>query len=752
MRLSVCFLWHMHQPYYRDPESGVFILPWVRLHAVKDYVALPRIFRKFPKVRHTVNLVPSLLLQIRDYVEGGATDRFLEVSRKAALDLSRDEERFLLRNFFSANPPTMILPHPRYAELFHRRETALRAVGNGGTPGGFGASEYIDLATLFHLAWFHPMHRREDRELDRLWRKEGGFTEREKQYVLDRQIDLMASVVPEYRRLAGEDGGELSCSPFYHPILPLLIDSRSAQDALPGAPLPSVPFVHPEDAELQLRKGRDLFAELFGSVPAGLWPPEGSISPEAMRLAVKTGYRWGATDEILLSKAIGRPIHRDPAGIPQDPGWLYRPYLAHTPAGGIPILFRDHHLSDLIGFEYSRRNADEAANDFVKIIREIYRKISGMGSDSRKEEYLVPVILDGENAWEYFPDSGEAFLCALFERLENLSPEIECVPVSEAIARCGDPEPLPGVPTGSWIDGTFNIWIGHREDLDAWEMLARARNLLERKMAKARATGSGIPESLSVALEHLLVAEGSDWCWWYGEDHFTPHGPEFDLLFRNRIRAAYREMGEEAPDAVDIPIVRPDKIPSARNRLRSPSWYIRPRIDGKSSSYFEWSGATRYHPVSEFGAMHQAAEPVLTCLHYGFDESTLYLRIDPDPKIFDPPQVPVEVEILFPEKMRKISFILYPDSRTVRAAAGMAGETSPESEPDATMAVPIRNAFHKVLEVGIPFRELACEGNEQIRFSLTIRPQGTIGERHPAYGTFLADLPGADFEERMWEV
>ena len=372
----------MHQPYYQDPETGSHILPWVRLHAVKDYVALPRIFRRTPKVRHTVNLVPSLLLQVRDYVERGAGDLFLDVSRKQSLDLTREEERFLLRNFFSANPSTMILPHPRYADLFHRREAALRAVGKAGAPGGFGASEYTDLVTLFNLAWIHPIHRKEDGELDRLYRKENGFSEREKQYVLDRQIEIMGAVIPEYRKLAGEDGGELSCSPMYHPILPLLIDSRSAEDALPGAPHLSRPFSYPEDAESQLRTGKALFEKLFGYSPAGLWPSEGSISPEALNLAAKTGYQWAATDEILLSKATGKQVHRDFDGVPQDPGWLYRIYAANTPSGEIPVLFRDHHLSDLIGFEYSRWNAVDAASSFCNIIKMIYHKLSSSGSRS----------------------------------------------------------------------------------------------------------------------------------------------------------------------------------------------------------------------------------------------------------------------------------------------------------------------------------------------------------------------------------
>ena len=261
MKLRVCFLWHMHQPYYKDPETGSYILPWVRLHAIKDYAALPVIFRGHPGVRHTVNLVPSLLVQVRDYVENGADDVFLSVSRKNALDLTKEENGFLLRNFFSAYAPTMILPQPRYADLFRRHEAALRSLArkNGG-PGGYGASEYTDLATLFNLTWFHPLFREEDPELSRLWRKGSGYTEREKHYVLDHQIEVMGRVIDEYRKLSQEDGGELSSSPMYHPILPLLIDNRSALDALPGAALPGLPFSWPADARTPVGTGK-------GSVP-----------------------------------------------------------------------------------------------------------------------------------------------------------------------------------------------------------------------------------------------------------------------------------------------------------------------------------------------------------------------------------------------------------------------------------------------------------------------------------------------------
>src|SRR4030042_281960 len=263
MKLYLCFFWHHTQPYYQDPETGNHILPWVRLHAVKDYVALPRLFREFPAVRHTFNLVPSLLIQVQDYVEHGREDVLLSLSRKNSLDLSNEEEEFLLRNFFAAHAPTMILPQPRYAELYGRREAALRVVGKSGASSGFGASDYTDLMTLFNLTWFHPMLREEDAYLARLWRKGSGYTERDKVYVLDRQIDIMATVIPEYRKVAENDGGGNTSTPMYHPILPPLIDNRSAQDALPGALLPRGPFACPEGAVEQIFRGRGGLHSLF---------------------------------------------------------------------------------------------------------------------------------------------------------------------------------------------------------------------------------------------------------------------------------------------------------------------------------------------------------------------------------------------------------------------------------------------------------------------------------------------------------
>ncbi len=758
--MKVCFLWHMHQPYYKDPVSGSYTLPWVRLHAIKDYVALPRIFREFRNVRHTFNLVPSLLIQVKDYVENNASDDFLDVSRKNSLDLTKDEREFILRNFFSAFAPTMILPQPRYAELLRGKETALRDLGkNSGGSGTYGSSDYTDLVALFNLTWFHPLHREEDPELSRLWRKGRQYTEKEKQYILDRQIHVMGQMFEEYRKLEHEDGGELSSSPMYHPILPLLIDNRSALDARPGTTLPNRPFAYPRDARHQIEQGREVFRNLFGAYPKGLWPSEGSISPATLEMAVKSGFHWVATDEILLSKALDKHVHRGADGIPMDPDWFYRPYSVKTPAGDIRILFRDHHLSDLIGFEYSRWDANDAANNFIRILKDLNNKLKSIDSHSSDKDFVVPVILDGENAWEYYHESGVYFLRALLSKLDKLYPEIECVTFTDAIKRINIYPVLPTIPTGSWIDGTFNIWIGHHEDHTAWDMLSSARSQWETQAAPLENTGLPLTEPLKKAEEYLFVAEGSDWCWWYGDDHFTPHGPEFDRLFRHNVKAAYLSMGINPPDILDMPIVKKERVTDKKDFIPAPGTYIRPSIDGLVTSYLEWSAASVYVPNPEFGSMHRAGRMLLFRFYYGFSSENLYFRFDLDPVGIENLRE-LELEILFPRKNRKIhGDLTFPEensfegSSTSRWSFQEIGK-SPDLSVDVSDGTsdPMIAAFNKVIEIALPLNYLECRYEERLDFFLTIQPKGTLGERWPLYGAFSAELPGNDFEERNWSV
>jgi hypothetical protein len=337
-------------------------------------------------------------------------------------------------------------------------------------------------------------------------------------------------------------------------------------------------------------------------------------------------------------------------------------------------------------------------------------------------------------------------------KLEKLRPNIECITLSEALKHSGPGKELPAIPTGSWIDGTFHIWIGHPEDHAAWERLSKARNSWQSRCDSLKRAGKEITPELRTAEEFLLVAEGSDWCWWYGDDHFTPHGPEFDRLFRHNVKAAYTSMGINPPDSVDIPIIRPERIAAGKNFIPSPRSYINPKIDGVITSYFEWSSASRYVPNPEFGSMHRAGHILLSGFFYGFSENELFFRIDLDP--FSTEYLPtLELEILFHMKNRKLHIDL--DLKGKSATSHFTGieETREESEVSVkSPANPVLVSYRKVLEISIPFESLSCRQDDRLDFFITIQPPGILGERWPLYGTFTVELPGDDFSERMWEA
>ncbi|MBE0568202.1 MAG: hypothetical protein IH577_00800, partial [Deltaproteobacteria bacterium] len=478
------------------------------------------------------------------------------------------------------------------------------------------------------------------------------------------------------------------------------------------------------------------------------------ISPAALEMARQAGFRWAATDEILLSRAFGKPIKRDADGIPVDAGWFYRPYAAATSSGPIPLFFRDHRLSDLIGFEYSRWDAHDAANNFIHNIKLIHNRLSSIKSVNASKEYVIPIILDGENAWEYYHDSGVTFLNSLLSKLEALRPNIEYMTLTDVLENTEEIAGLPSNPTGSWIDGTFHIWIGHAEDHAAWEMLSRARSLWELKSSQYLKAGKELPPELEKARDCLLVAEGSDWCWWYGDDHFTPHGPEFDRLFRHNVKVSYKEMGINPPDSIDIPIIKMERVSKGENFIVAPRSYIQPRIDGVVTSYFEWNSATRVVPTPEFGTMHRAGHIILSCFYFGFSIDDIFFRFDLDKVAIENVQE-IELELLFQNKYVKFGSRIDPKNDRFSYSFMKIGETAGKMQSGAEAEKEpgnVRAAFGKVLEMAIPIEALDCRTDRHLDFFVTIQAAGSFGERWPMYGTYSAELPGTDFIERMWQT
>ena len=609
-QLRVVVLWHQHQPLYKDLVTGQYRLPWTRLHALKDYYGMVKLLDEFPNIHQTFNLVPSLITQIQDYVSGQAQDPFLQVAAKPAKDLTLEEKKFALQYLFQANPVNVIGRYPRYRELWERFRSA------GDSPERaeryFQPQDYTDLQVLSQIGWFDEFFL-EEKDIAALIRKGRNYSLEDQRLVIALERHFLGRVLPVHAEAAKKGQIEISTSPFYHPILPLVCDTQAGAVSSPGLTLPQNRYRHPEDAREQLQRGLDLHEKVFGTRPRGVWPSEGSVSEETIAIAHRLGVKWMATDEGVLGRSLGLFFSRDgDGGLASD--LAQRLYTIHQYQSGetrMNMLFRDHTLSDLIGFVYAGMPPQEAADNLVQKIRQSAQPVLTNGSDA-----VVPIILDGENAWEYYPRSGREFLRRFYDALQN-DPGIEAVTVAEAIARHKNVSPLKSLVPGSWISANFNVWIGAPEDNKAWDYLYQARNFY------AQAAAAAAEEQRKLAFEEILIAEGSDWNWWYGPEHHSANDRDFDELYRKPLSNVYQALGGTPPDFLAQPIaggvVRPSFTPQ--------SAYIHPRITGDMVRYFEWMGAARYTADRRSGTMH-GKQFLLDAAFAGIDEHNVYGRLD----------------------------------------------------------------------------------------------------------------------------
>jgi alpha-amylase/alpha-mannosidase (GH57 family) len=608
--LRVVVLWHQHQPYYKDLVTGEYRLPWVRLHALKDYYGMVKLLEEFPDVHQTFNLVPSLISQIQDYESGAAYDPFLTVASRPAKDLTQTERRFALQYLFQANPAHLIGRYPRYAELWERFQSA------GSVPEKaekfFQPQDFTDLQVLSQLAWFDEFFLLEP-DIAALVKKGRGFSLDDQRFVIEREGDLIKRVIPAHAEAANRGRIEISTSAFYHPILPLVCDTNQGAVSTAGLPLPHNRFRHPEDAREQLQRGLDLHERVFGVRPHGVWPSEGSVSEEVMAIGADLGVKWMATDEGVLARTLGMPFTRDGHGRLPDAAAakLYTIHRYENGGANMSLIFRDHAISDLIGFVYSGMPPQEAADHLMRNIRESAEPVLRSGADA-----VVPIILDGENAWEYYPESGREFLRRIYDALQS-SPDIEAVTVSEAIERHKNVNVLKSLVPGSWINANFNVWIGAPEDNHSWDYLYHARNFYSQASANCSA------QQQKTAFEELLIAEGSDWNWWYGPEHHSANDREFDELYRKHLSNVYQMLGATPPDYLAQPIMQGVVQPVFQPQTH----YIHPLIDGKTVRYFEWMGAAHYTADRSSGSMHGKVFH-LESIYAGIDESDVYGRID----------------------------------------------------------------------------------------------------------------------------
>src|SRR3954447_23747082 len=610
--VSLALMWHQHQPYYPDDVGGDNPMPWVRLHGTKDYLGMALHLEEVPEFRCTINLVPSLLVQIEAYVHG-ATDKHLRVSRMAADGLSHDDALYLVDNFFMAWADTMIRPHPRYHELYNRRALGTDS-GEQALP-RFREHDLRDLQVWSNLSWMHPILFEKDRELAEFKAKGRRYTEDEKQWLLDKQRDLLAQIIPLHRKLAERGQVELTTTPFYHPIMPLLFDKRLAREAMPDVNLPSYRDGYPEDAEIHVRRAVESHQLHFGEKPRGMWPSEGSVCQQMLPLLAKYGIEWIATDEEILGCSTHGKVGRDSRGHVRHPELLYRAWKVTEAGHDLGIVFRDHSMSDQVGFHYQRSPGQTAAYDFLG-------KLHAIGDACRHNPAtLVPVILDGENCWEYYPDGGVSFLRSLYQGAVR-DGRVKPVTVGEFLREHPPVDTVPRLFSGSWISHNFAIWIGHPEDNRAWDSLHATRQFLVREVNEGRHD----PKTLARAWDEIYIAEGSDWFWWYGDDHSSALDSLFDHLFRKHLRNVYTLLGHEPPGNLFTPI---SQAAAHRPIHDQPNSFLRVKVDGRSS-YFEWINAARYVCGNERGTMALVTKGPLHTIWFGFSAERLLIRVAPE--------------------------------------------------------------------------------------------------------------------------
>src|SRR5215472_4094703 len=604
-RINLMVLWHMHQPQYRDPETGSYVLPWTRLHALKDYWGMVEMMREAPSFHATFNVVPSLALQLEEYASGNFDDPWFTLAFKNTEELTREDKAEILVRAFQVNHEHLLSRWPRFRELYDWAQPA----GGAQAVVTFTERDWRDLQVLSQVAWMDESWLAKDEIVSRLASKGKGYSELDKGELKAKQLQLLGMVLPAYREASQRGQIEVSTTPFYHPILPLICDSDIARVANPGTPLPRRAYRHPEDAREQLRRAIAYHERMFGQKPAGLWPSEGSVSDQSLSIAAEEGFRWFGTDEGVLGRTLNVGFFREASGLPANADKLYQPWRVQMGSNGITGLFRDHHISDLIGFVYSRMDSRAAAADLHGRLRAIGERVQA------NRPLTVCLFLDGENAWEYYPGHGREFLREFYRRLQSDS-DFRALTASEAIAAAGDAPQTSGIFPASWINANFDVWIGHAEDIQAWELLWDAREVYgkaEAAFQKGRA-GELTKEGLTEAQESLLAAEGSDWCWWYGPEHSTANDAEFDALYRKHLTGVYLALGQVAPEELAKPIKRQPE----RALHLTPAEYLRVDLDGRDSSYFEWLGAALYAPERRSGAMHGRTY-YLRELRYGFE-------------------------------------------------------------------------------------------------------------------------------------
>ena len=539
-RMKVVLCWHMHQPEYRDLSSGEFQQPWTYLHAIKDYVDMAAHLEAVPEAKAVVNFVPILLEQIDDYAQQvrrhlnskqSINDPMLNMLNRSVMPSDCDKRLRLVKNCLRANRDTVI---DRFAPFKRLAEIADWVCANRDALNYISEQYLADLLVWYHLSWLGESVRRGNECVKRLIEKGANFTMHDRNALMQVIGELLEGLLPRYRKLAESGQVELSMTPYAHPIAPLLLSIESAREAMPDAPLPLLQQYPGGEERLRrhISYGLDVFESYFGFKPKGCWPAEGSVSVRTLEILDEYGFQWAATGENVMRNSINRD------GCAIDGLECRGSHQAYqVQEQNIRMFFRDDGLSDMVGFTYSTWHADDAVGNLIQNLENIASHCEDMPGS------VASIILDGENAWEYYPENGYYFLSTLYERLAE-HPDFELTTYSAVVDEQVPAGKLQGLMAGSWVYGTFSTWIGDNDKNRGWDMLGDVKRCYDRAVN----AGDLSDAQLKAAEQQLFICEGSDWFWWFGDYNPADSVSDFEQMFRMHLARLYELLGEEPPE------------------------------------------------------------------------------------------------------------------------------------------------------------------------------------------------------------
>lgn len=732
-KLSIAFIWHMHQPNYQAQPQGIRLMPWARLHSIKDYLDMALYLEKFPELKLNFNLVPVLIDAIEDYANNGAHDIHSRLTITPVEELTDDDKQYILNYFFDANYSNLISHHEYYSQLYHKRYLKEEVDIND-----FSDQEYVDIMTWFNLVWFDPIWKTVYPEIVELLDKEKNFTLKDRETVIDVQRKIMQRIIPTFKKYQDEGKIEITTSPYYHPISPIILDMSVAKKSAIRYPFPDCKCNMEEDAKTQIKMALDKMEETFGKRPVGMWPSEHCVSSKTLECFADLGIRWTISDEGILANSIKKEFVRDFKGFLEDPYDLCSVYEFKPKDKNINVIFRDSVIPNLISFEYPHHESVAAANDLYSRIKTIQNKLQNSPDDN----HLLTIAMDGENSWESYSYDGALFLETLY-KLISKDKTLSTVLVSEYISNSSQLKPLENLASGSWINRDFQLWIAEPTKNLAWEYLCKTHDDIK----EFEKEDIDI-KLLEVAKNELYIAQGSDWFWWYGEPNDSGQDHIFDYLFREHLKNVYLLLDKKVPKYLESPLISFLGKPS-----RAPKKQISPMVNGKDLYNDEWINA---------GCIDIPTGPIpqenklFNKICFGCDKENIYLRFDINRFILDKEgnfKSIYQIYVYFkcynefsthsaPIRTVNKSDFIFPilkdgythEVKVTLFKDGFYPLQFSNAIKDNLWTLQLNNdikyAYDDILEMSIPFKDLKVKPGEKVDFFII---NGTLGQTEEVY-------------------